>query len=74
MRGRVLAGQLELLDDVGHLLAGDQVLLAGLVVMAQDEEGGPLEEDSLAAEGDIAEGLEGGLDELVIRDEQLHDL
>lgn len=63
-----------MLDDVGHLLTGDQVLFAGLVVVAQDEEGGPLEEDSLAAEGDVAEGFEGGLDELVIGDEQLHDL
>lgn len=63
-----------MLDDVGHLLAGYQVLLATLVVMAQDEEGGPLEEDCLAAEGDVAEGFEGGLDELVIGDEQLHDL
>lgn len=43
-------------------------------MVAQDEEGGPLEEDSFAAEGDIAEGFQGGLDELVIRDEQLHDL
>jgi hypothetical protein len=74
VEGGVLAGEFELLDDVGDLFAGDEVLLAALVVVAEDEEGGAFEEDGLAAEGDVTEGLERVLDELVVGDKQLHDL
>lgn len=49
MRRRVLAGEFELLDDVGHFLAGYQVLLAAFVVVAEDEEGRSLEKDGFTA-------------------------